>query len=95
MPQEMSAELSTAHDLALRAGSILLDSLGKVASVQQKTATEFVTDVDRRVEDMLIAGLEERFPGEAILAEGNKLFKGAMLAENEAAAATPIQAHMA
>jgi myo-inositol-1(or 4)-monophosphatase len=79
MHQEMSAELAAAHDLALQAGTILLDSLGKVETVQQKTATEFVTDVDRRVEDMLIAGLEERFPGEAILAEesgGNRIHGG-------------------
>lgn len=79
MNQEMSAELAAAHDLALQAGTILLDSLGKVEKVEQKTATEFVTDVDRRVEDMLIAGLEERFPGEAILAEesgGNQIHGG-------------------
>jgi myo-inositol-1(or 4)-monophosphatase len=79
MHQEMSAELTAAHDLALQAGTILLDCLGKVETVQQKTATEFVTDVDRRVEDMLIAGLEERFPGEAILAEesgGNQIHGG-------------------
>jgi myo-inositol-1(or 4)-monophosphatase len=64
-----SSELATVRDLALAAGTMLLDSLGKVETVEQKTATEFVTDVDRKVEDMLIAGLRDRFPGEAILAE--------------------------
>lgn len=69
MKPEISPELTAARDLALQAGTILLDSLGKIQSIEQKTATEFVTDVDRRVEDMLIAGIGERFPGEAILAE--------------------------
>jgi len=72
MNQKMSAELTAAHDLALQAGTILLDSLGKVEKVEQKTATEFVTDVDRRVEDMLIAGIQARFPGVAILAEESR-----------------------
>ncbi len=69
MKQEMSPELTAARDLALQAGTILLDSLGKITTIEQKTATEFVTDVDRRVEDMVIAGIQERFPGDAILAE--------------------------
>ncbi|MEN8006447.1 MAG: inositol monophosphatase family protein [Candidatus Krumholzibacteriota bacterium] len=69
MKEALSADLTAVRDLALQAGDILLDSLGKIERVEQKTATEFVTDVDRRVEDMLIAGLDRRFPGEAILAE--------------------------
>lgn len=69
MIPEMSAELTAARDLALQAGTMLLDSLGKIQTIEQKTATEFVTDVDRRVEDMLIAGIGERFPGDRILAE--------------------------
>jgi myo-inositol-1(or 4)-monophosphatase len=69
MKEALSAELAAVRDLALQAGAILLDSMGKIEHVEQKTATEFVTDVDRTVEDMLIAGLNERFPGEAILAE--------------------------
>ena len=69
MMPDISTELAAVRDLALAAGTILLDSLGKVEHVEQKTATEFVTDVDRRVEDMLVAGIRERFPGDAILAE--------------------------
>jgi myo-inositol-1(or 4)-monophosphatase len=72
MNQKMSEELAAARDLALQAGTILLDSLGKVEKIEQKTATEFVTDVDRRVEDMLIAGIQTRFPGSAILAEESR-----------------------
>jgi len=69
MKRELSSELATVRDLALQAGEILLGSLGKVMRIEQKAATEFVTDVDRRVEDMLIAELNRRFPGESILAE--------------------------
>ena len=69
MKEAVSAEMAAVRDLALQAGRILLDSLGKIESIEQKTATEFVTDVDRKVEDMLIAGLNHRFPGEGILAE--------------------------
>ncbi len=65
----LSPELATVRDLALQAGQVLLDSLGKVETISQKTATEFVTDVDRRVEDMLIGQLKREFPGDAILAE--------------------------
>ena len=69
MKEALSSEMAAVRDLALKAGRILLDSLGKIERIEQKTATEFVTDVDRRVEDMLIEGLSQRFPGEAILAE--------------------------
>ncbi len=69
MKEALSADMAAVRDLALQAGKILLDSLGKIESIEQKTATEFVTDVDHRVEEMLIAGLNQRFPGEAILAE--------------------------
>ena len=69
MNQGLSAELAAVRDLALQAGEILLDSLGKVVRVEQKTATEFVTDVDHRVEDMLVKELKRRFPDDTILAE--------------------------
>ena len=69
MKVALSADMAAVRDIALQAGKILLDSLGKIEIIEQKTATEFFTDVDRRVEDMLIAGLNQRFPGEGILAE--------------------------
>ena len=77
MEKEMSADLAAVRDLALQAGEMLLDSLGKVMKIEQKTATEFVTDVDRRVEDMLIGEIQKRFPGESILAEESGSSKGA------------------
>ncbi|MCK9994819.1 MAG: inositol monophosphatase [Candidatus Krumholzibacteria bacterium] len=76
MKHELSAELATVRDLALQAGEILLDSMGKEMRIEQKTATEFVTDVDRRVEDMLIGKIQKRFPGEAILAEESGASRG-------------------
>ena len=76
MKQGLSTELAAVRDLALQAGEMLLDRLGKVERIEQKTATEFVTDVDQRVEDMLIVELGRRFPGEAILAEESGCVQG-------------------
>ena len=76
MEKEKSADLAAVRDLALQAGEMLLDSLGKVMRIEQKTANEFVTDVDRRVEDMLIGEIQKRFPGESILAEESGSSKG-------------------
>ena len=76
MKRELSADLTAVRDLALQAGEILLDSLGKVMRIEQKSATEFVTDVDRRVEDMLIGEIQKRFPGDSILAEESGASQG-------------------
>jgi len=76
MKQELSADLTAVRDLALQAGEMLLDSLGKVMRIEQKSATEFVTDVDRRVEDMLIGEIQKRFPGDSILAEESGASQG-------------------
>ena len=76
MKRELSADLAAVRDLALQAGEILLDSLGKVMRIEQKSATEFVTDVDRRVEDMLIGEIQKRFPGDSILAEESGASQG-------------------
>jgi len=76
MNRELSADLAAVRNLALQAGEILLDSLGKVMRIEQKSATEFVTDVDRRVEDMLIGEIQKRFPGDSILAEESGASQG-------------------
>ena len=62
-------ELAILRRIALDAGSVLLASLGNFGNVEAKTATEFVTDVDRRVEDQVLAALARHFPGDAVLAE--------------------------
>lgn len=57
------------RDLAREAGRILLEGLGAVHTCDQKTGTEFVTEMDRRVEDLILEELVRRFPGDAIEAE--------------------------
>ena len=69
MSRELAGELSCLRSLVLSAGAMLLDSLGRVGRIEAKGATEFVTDVDRRVEDHLLAGLAREFPHDAVLAE--------------------------
>ena len=65
----LADELATLRELALAAGRELLASLGNLGRVEAKTATEFVTDVDRRVEELVLAGLSRHFPADAVLAE--------------------------
>ena len=54
---EIAAEV---RYLALAAGNILLDGLGAAHVVDQKQGTEFVTEMDRRVEDFLLEELARR-----------------------------------
>ena len=62
------------RELALAAGKILLSGHGRVHSIDSKRGTEFVTEMDRRVEAFLLEELARRFPSDAIEAEetGNK-----------------------
>ncbi len=72
MSDHLDDELVILRTLAIEAGRMLLASLGNLGSlgrIEAKTATEFVTDVDRRVEDLVLAGLARHFPADAVLAE--------------------------
>jgi len=69
MSETLADQLVVVRDLALSAGAILLDSMGRVGPIRQKHATEIVTEVDRRVEDLLVAGIRHTFAGDAIEAE--------------------------
>jgi len=63
------ADLEAARDLALVAGTGLLEQLGEAGAVEQKAATEFVTEADRTAEEIIVKGLQDRFPGDHILTE--------------------------
>ena len=65
----LGADLDVVADLVAEAGALLLASQSEVAVVGQKTGTEFVTELDRQAEDLLVAGLRRRFPDDTILAE--------------------------
>jgi len=69
MSETLAEELLVLRELALVAGSMLLDNLGHVGVVEHKNATELVTEVDRRVEDLIVAGITRTFGGDAIVAE--------------------------
>lgn len=69
MEKRLDEELGVLRGLALEAGGLLLASMGNLGRVEAKTATEFVTDVDRRVEEVALAGLARHFPADAVLAE--------------------------
>ncbi len=74
MSEDLAEQLFIVRELALAAGGMLLDSMGSVGRIEQKGATEIVTEVDRRVEDMLVEGITHTFAGDTIEAEesGNK-----------------------
>lgn len=69
MVPEHSSDLALVRDLALAAGTILMEHLGRIGTIEPKTATEFVTDVDRMAEDMLLAELGRHYPDDRVLAE--------------------------
>ncbi len=69
MSEDLAEQLLIVRNLALNAGAMLLDSMGSVGPIEQKNATEIVTEVDRRVEDMLVEGILHTFAGDTIEAE--------------------------
>jgi len=69
MSDQLVEELLFVQELITAAGSMLLDSMGKVGVVSTKQATELVTDLDSRVEDFLLEGLAHQFPDDNFMAE--------------------------
>ena len=70
-PEQLSKLDETAHELAARAGEILLDRFQSVLSVQYKDeyAHDPVTEVDRAIEDMVRAEVGKRFPEHGVIGE--------------------------
>ena len=62
-------ELAFATDLARQAGGILLDTYGRVATIDYKSKRDVVTDADYASERLIIEAIKERYPDDAILAE--------------------------
>lgn len=77
MSDQLEEQLFCLRELVLAAGGLQLDCLGRIMQVEAKGATEFVTDVDRRVEELLLAGLAHDFPDDAVVAEESGLHAGA------------------
>ncbi len=62
-------ELAALRDLALRAGAFLLAHFEDLRSVDPKAGRELVTDLDRRCEELVLAGMQALFPCDAVEAE--------------------------
>jgi myo-inositol-1(or 4)-monophosphatase len=69
MSENRQDELARLRALALAAGRLLLREQGHYGQVDHKSGTELVTDLDRRVESLLVEGLAAEFPGDAVEAE--------------------------
>jgi myo-inositol-1(or 4)-monophosphatase len=65
----LAAESARLRDIALAAGAIQQEGRGRRRDIAYKSATDMVTDVDKRVEAFLFERLGEAFPADGVLAE--------------------------
>jgi myo-inositol-1(or 4)-monophosphatase len=63
--------LTVASGAARQAGEVILDGLGRLTrkDIHQKKASDYVTTVDRRSEEVIIEAIRGHFPGHSFLAE--------------------------
>lgn len=71
-----ASELALAVDLARRAGALQLESLGRLRHVTAKGLHDIVTEADTRSEALILAGLQEAYPDDAIIAEESGAHRG-------------------
>ena len=69
MTSAWADELAFATDLAQQAGVILIDTYGRVATIDYKSKRDVVTDADYASERLIIEAIKGRYPDDAILAE--------------------------
>ena len=62
-------ELAFAVETAAAAGTILMDHYERLERIDHKSARDVVTEADHLSEELVIAAIRARFPGDAILAE--------------------------
>lgn len=58
-----------AVETAMRAGALLKENVGRIASIEFKGAVDIVTDVDRKSEALITGAIKKAFPSHGILAE--------------------------
>ncbi len=63
------AELALARDLADRAGTLLVERLGRVESIRHKSPKDVVTEVDHLSEELILGAIREAYPDDGIMAE--------------------------
>jgi len=64
-----ATELAVALDLAVRAGELQVDRYERVERIDYKSARDVVTEVDHLSEALILEGIRDAFPGDALLAE--------------------------
>ncbi|MGE5838891.1 MAG: inositol monophosphatase family protein [Deltaproteobacteria bacterium] len=62
-------ELSVSRQVALDAGTLLKDFLGRVTQIAHKGDTDLVTEADLQAEKLILESLGRHFPEDAILTE--------------------------
>ncbi len=62
-------ELALAAELAIRAGGLQLERLGRLERVDLKGPRDVVTEADHLSEELIIRGIRERYPADGFLAE--------------------------
>jgi myo-inositol-1(or 4)-monophosphatase len=62
-------ELAFAIQTAAAAGAVLMDRYERLERIDHKSARDIVTEADHLSEELVIAAIRDRFPGDAILAE--------------------------
>ncbi len=70
--------LAVAKDAALKAGKLLMSSYGrlKTSQIHTKSKNDFVTELDKRSEKLIISKILSAFPGHAIQGEESGLAEG-------------------
>lgn len=62
-------ELEVARSLAIDAGALIADALGRPSSIDHKSPVNLVTEIDRAAEDLIVSGLRRAFPADVVVAE--------------------------
>lgn len=71
-----SIELAFATEVAVSAGALLLDRLGRVERISHKSPKDVVTEVDHLSEALILTAIREAFPGDGVLAEESGIAAG-------------------
>jgi myo-inositol-1(or 4)-monophosphatase len=64
-----AADAAFARAIAEEAGRILFERYERVGRIEHKSAKDVVTEVDHLSEELILAAIRTRFPGDGILAE--------------------------
>jgi myo-inositol-1(or 4)-monophosphatase len=64
-----AADVAFAREIAERAGRLQLERYERVGHVSHKSPKDVVTEVDHLSEDLILAAIRARYPGDGILAE--------------------------